>query len=504
MTMKWWKTGCMGLIALMGLANVAAAGDAVFPGASVSTFQLYGPITTGWQFTPAQNVVVTKLALWLPANFNAGNGFIESHPIAIWLASNPATPVVSGTVSAGAKPGDTTKDGYAYIDPDQGPVTLVADSAYIIAAYWATGSDPWIWSVATDWSIDPLISFSNSWDLVGGGFAMPTRNVGAYKYWSANFQIETNSAPIAEAGANVTVRSDMQSVTVVTGTGTDSDGDSLEYQWLEGTDVLKAWTAVGEGGAAILDLSTLITLTLGSHTLTLEVKDATHTSSDTMLLTLLNTPPFVSVSSPQVVELNVDAILITGTVADFDADPLSYSWVKNGDVLASGTVDPPGDGGPLALPDLIIPAGDPRFPLGIHEVTLEVSDGANPLVVKTATVTVQDSQAPTLAPTPSVAMLWPPNHTLCPVTIYANAYDNGGGAITLGATVACNEEPGAEPDWYIDSIDNAGTISLRLRAERAGAGDGRIYTVTVTATDASGNQSSSAVTICVPHDRRKK
>ena len=47
-------------------------------------------------------------------------------------------------------------------------------------------------------------------------------------------------------------------------------------------------------------------------------------------------------------------------------------------------------------------------------------------------------------------------------------------------------------------------IHLRLRAERYAWGDGRVYTITITATDESGNQSSATVAIRVPHDRRKR
>ena len=40
--------------------------------------------------------------------------------------------------------------------------------------------------------------------------------------------------------------------------------------------------------------------------------------------------------------------------------------------------------------------------------------------------------------------------------------------------------------------------TLELRAERAGTGDGRTYTVTLTATDASGNEATASFTVLVP------
>jgi len=99
-------------------------------------------------------------------------------------------------------------------------------------------------------------------------------------------------------------------------------------------------------------------------------------------------------------------------------------------------------------------------------------------------------------------MLWPPNNTLRPVTIQANAEDNSGGPITLDVQVTSNEAD--EDDWVIDSVDNAtGEIQLKLRADRSGSGDGRIYTVTITATDEANNSSAAIVEIRVSHNKRK-
>ena len=41
---------------------------------------------------------------------------------------------------------------------------------------------------------------------------------------------------------------------------------------------------------------------------------------------------------------------------------------------------------------------------------------------------------------------------------------------------------------------------FQLRAERAGKGEGRVYTIDYTATDASGNSASASATVVVPHD----
>ena len=42
--------------------------------------------------------------------------------------------------------------------------------------------------------------------------------------------------------------------------------------------------------------------------------------------------------------------------------------------------------------------------------------------------------------------------------------------------------------------------NILLRAERAGDGNGRVYTITYEATDASGNTATASTTVTVPHN----
>jgi hypothetical protein len=53
------------------------------------------------------------------------------------------------------------------------------------------------------------------------------------------------------------------------------------------------------------------------------------------------------------------------------------------------------------------------------------------------------------------------------------------------------------PDWLL-----SGGLTADIRAERAGPEDGRTYTVEVTCTDQSGNESDPATAdVSVPHDQ---
>lgn len=97
--------------------------------------------------------------------------------------------------------------------------------------------------------------------------------------------------------------------------------------------------------------------------------------------------------------------------------------------------------------------------------------------------------------------LWPPNHEMVPVTVHADAED-GCGPVDISIVEVRSDEPingvgdgDTAPDWNVD-----GPLVLRLRAERAGTGDGRVYTIRVRFADAVGNERFEYVTVRVPHD----
>jgi hypothetical protein len=46
-----------------------------------------------------------------------------------------------------------------------------------------------------------------------------------------------------------------------------------------------------------------------------------------------------------------------------------------------------------------------------------------------------------------------------------------------------------------------GPSAVRLRAERAGAATGRVYTITVECVDVAGNVGTATTGVTVPHDR---
>jgi hypothetical protein len=103
------------------------------------------------------------------------------------------------------------------------------------------------------------------------------------------------------------------------------------------------------------------------------------------------------------------------------------------------------------------------------------------------------------------SVLWPPNHKMRTVTVSAVVTDDTDPAPTWAITGVTSNEPEAGPgaDKSPDCVIT-GPNTVQLRAERLGNGSGRIYTITITASDASGNTATATVEVTVPHDKGKK
>jgi len=154
----------------------------------------------------------------------------------------------------------------------------------------------------------------------------------------------------------------------------------------------------------------------------------------------------------------------------------------------------------------IQPASGSFFAVGTTTVTARATDGAGNTATCSFTVTVNDVEPPViedLAVLPPV--LWPPNHKMKNVNVDYTSTDNCPGPIACAITVVSDEPVSGtgngdqSPDWDIMNDHH-----IKLRAERDGNGDGRVYTVKVTCTDAHGNTASGTRTVLVPHDMRSK
>jgi len=332
-------------------------------------------------------------------------------------------------------------------------------------------------------------------------------NVGWIHFQNASYKVsKTNMPPVADAGENLIITTEQQCGTVIEGSAYDPDNDPLEYRWLEGLEILLGWSLVGENGEADLDLCDIL-LNIGQHTLTLEVNDSQVTSSDEMILTIDNSAPNAAPTGTGTYQLG-STITVGGQVSDFDNDELIYTWSKEltdycSDEVQAEENSPPGT--PVTLPDCVLPP----LELGTHTITLTVSDGINDPVSEGIESEVMDTTQPTLNPTANKTILWPPNHKMVDIIIDTHASDNSG-MPSLSAVVMSNEpqeglgDGDMAPDWTEPVIEQeTGIITLQLRAERSGSGDGRTYSIAITATDPSSNSSTANLNIIVPHDKGK-
>jgi hypothetical protein len=109
----------------------------------------------------------------------------------------------------------------------------------------------------------------------------------------------------------------------------------------------------------------------------------------------------------------------------------------------------------------------------------------------------------TLSATP--ASLWPPNGKMVPVLISGMITAPGTGCTLNSAAYAVKDEYGkVQPSGQVTlGPGGAYSFSVLLQASRFGADmDGRLYTVTVNATNNGGKTGSQPGSVIVPHDQR--
>ncbi len=174
---------------------------------------------------------------------------------------------------------------------------------------------------------------------------------------------------------------------------------------------------------------------------------------------------------------------------DSDGQIALYEWFENGKRIATG------------------PTPTVTLAFGEHTILLRTTDddgGTNDDVV---VVAIRDTQAPTVSMVVSPTSLWPPNHTMHVVARGASASDVCDPAPALHFAITSDEaanglgDGDTAPDWAVQAA-GASVADVLVRAERSGLGDGRLYTISASATDRAGNSSAAAVgTVTVPHNQ---
>jgi hypothetical protein len=209
-----------------------------------------------------------------------------------------------------------------------------------------------------------------------------------------------------------------------------------------------------------------------------------------------NLPPVLVCPAPTNAEC-ATVTTLTATVSDAEGDAIEAIWSANGAALQTNSVPAGLTNGAFAF------TLTGSFPLGTNVLSLSATDRAGNISFCTSTLVVVDTTPPVIVSVDTAPRsLWPPNHKLISVPVSVVATDACSTVTWKITSVASNQhEDGlgdgkTKPDWMILSDHK-----LKLRAERSGKDGERIYTINITAMDASSNQANASITVNVPHDR---
>jgi hypothetical protein len=205
---------------------------------------------------------------------------------------------------------------------------------------------------------------------------------------------------------------------------------------------------------------------------------------------LNNEPPIADAGPDRTIEAvgPSTSVLLDGSVSsDPDDDSLAYEWRDSAGRLVATTA-----------------TANVSLPLGAHTFTLTVDDGRGGTATDDVTITVTDTTAPAISSlVASPNILWTPNHRMVPVSLTAAPLDAvDPDPVCAIMSVVSNEPANGQgdgdtaPDWI-----TKGSLELDLRAERAGGGMGRVYTINVRCIDASGNAATGSAPVVVPHNQ---
>jgi hypothetical protein len=323
-----------------------------------------------------------------------------------------------------------------------------------------------------------------------------------------------NQAPVVQAASPASTVTSGANVMLDGTQSYDPDGDPISYQWIQtgGPAVTLTNSTTSQPSFTSPQVTYPSTATLTFQLTATDQPSSTVcggslSSTATVNVTVegLNHPPVANAGQAQTATSGSQVTLNGSSSADPDGDGIAYNWMQT-----AGT--------PVTLLNPTAPMPTfiaPDEPVGGQETLtfqLVVTDlpaaGYTPLSSSaTVNVTVQHPSAP---PDCSKAVasrttLWAPDHRMVGPVSVINATDNAPGTVTIETLSIYQDEPTSglgSGDTSPDAVINSdGTFFLR--AERAGTGDGRVYHINFTATNASGGSCSGVVTVCVPHDMGK-
>lgn len=321
-----------------------------------------------------------------------------------------------------------------------------------------------------------------------------------------------NDAPSFTKGLDQTVTEDAGAQSVAGwATGISAGpGESLQQQtvsFLLSNDNSGLFTATGQptvSPAGTLSYTSAPNA-FGTATVTVRIKDdggvangGVDTSApQTFVITVnsVNDGPVAAGNAYSVVEATTLSVAAPGVLAgDTDVDNA---------VLTAVLVAGPSHGTLALNPDGSFTYTPTTGYTGGDSFTYRASDGSAQSDAVTVSITVNPSNAPpvcTAVATPSI--IWPPNHKPVYLTL-SGISDPDGDTFVVRFISIWQDEPtnsSGQGNTIQDAGIEVGGAKAWVRPERTGDGDGRVYLINYTASDAYAS-CDGQVTVSVPHDQ---
>ncbi|EPA04759.1 cadherin-like domain-containing protein [Candidatus Nitrosarchaeum limnium] len=140
---------------------------------------------------------------------------------------------------------------------------------------------------------------------------------------------------------------------------------------------------------------------------------------------------------------------------------------------------------------------------GVDSFTFVANDGTTNSNIATVTITVTPVNDPPQCSTPTATpYIWPPNHKMVSIGATMNTSDVDGDTVTVTISSIFQDEP-TNGLGDGDTSPDANLALGQVRAERSGTGDGRVYEITMTASDGHDGTCSGTIQVIVPHSMKK-
>lgn len=204
---------------------------------------------------------------------------------------------------------------------------------------------------------------------------------------------------------------------------------------------------------------------------------------------IINQPPIADAGDSQEIECEkaaVTNVVLDGSgSSDLDGNLTLFSWRRGsrvGDEVGFDQVS------------------KVEQSIGGKTYVLRVIDAFGEADENTTEVDVVDTTPPVVTCSVATPVLNLTNHVMVNVGLAGTAEDSCEGTLPVVVNVYGdeNDEEGTGDGVYSPDAKNLGVGTLRLRAERKGNANGRVYLVVTSATDSSGNRGFNCCTVTVP------